>query len=46
MLDFNYAPAALPSDPDATRESIRADLVARLDSLLATLFPAGKKRRG
>jgi len=46
MLDFNDASAALPSDPDATRESIRADLVARLDSLLATLFPAGKKRRG
>lgn len=46
MLDFNDAQAALPSDPDATRESIRADLVARLDSLLVTLFPAGKKRRG
>ena len=46
MLDFNDAPAELPSNPGATRESIRADLVARLDSLLATLFPAGKKRRG
>ena len=46
MLDFNDAPAALPSDPGATRESIRADLVARLNSLLATLYPAGKKRRG
>jgi putative DNA primase/helicase len=46
MLDFNDAPAELPSNPGATRESIRADLVARLDSLLAMLFPAGKKRRG
>jgi len=29
-----------------TRESLRTDLVARMDSILATLFPAGKKRKG
>lgn len=46
MLDFNDAPAELPADHDVTRESIRADLVARLESVLATLFPAGKKRKG
>ena len=46
MLDFNDAPAELPPDLDVTRESIRADLVARLESVLAILFPAGKKRKG
>ncbi len=46
MLDFNDTPAALPSDCGVTRESIRADLVTRLGSILATLFPAGKKRKG
>lgn len=46
MLDFNDAPGELPSDPGVTRESLRADLVARLESILATLFPAGKKRKG
>ena len=46
MLDFNDAPAELPSNPGATRESLRTDLVARLESILATLFPAGKKRKG
>ena len=46
MLDFNDAPAELPLDSGVTRESLRADLVARLESVLATLFPAGKKRKG
>ncbi len=46
MLDFNDAPAVLPPDPSVTRESIRTDLVARLESILSTLFPAGKKRKG
>lgn len=46
MLDFNDAPAELPSNPGVTRESLRTDLVARLESILATLFPAGKKRKG
>jgi putative DNA primase/helicase len=46
MLDFNDAPAELPSNPGVTRESLRTDLVARLDSILPTLFPAGNKRKG
>lgn len=41
MLDFNASPA---SPSDAERDEIRADLLARIDSVLATLFPAGKKR--
>ena len=31
---------------DAEREALRADLLACLESVLFTLFPAGKKRRG
>lgn len=46
MLDFNDTPAEGAPNPDVTRESIRTDLVARLESVLATLFPAGKKRKG
>ena len=46
MLDFNDTPAEGPPNPDVTRESIRTDLVVRLESVLATLFPAGKKRKG
>ena len=45
MIDFNDT-APLPVGPDATREEIRAALLARLESVLRTLFPAGKKRRG
>ena len=50
MIDFNEENATqVPSRPqskDNTREEIRADLLARLESVLTTLFPAGKKRRG
>ena len=46
MLDFNDTPAEGGPNPDVTRESIRTDLVARLESVLATLFPTGKKRKG
>lgn len=46
MLDFNDTPAEGAPNPDVTRESIRTDLVARLEFVLATLFPAGKKRKG
>lgn len=49
MLDFNDTPS--PIEPrrilnDNEREELRAGLTARLASLLATMFPAGKKRRG
>lgn len=50
MLDFNDAPEPTarpaPRDLDTEREAIRAELRARLDSVLAALFPAGKKRGG
>ena len=46
MLDFNDTPTPIPRDLDAEREAIRAEMLARLESVLATLFPAGKKRGG
>ena len=45
MIDFNDT-APPTHDRDAERETIRAELLARLESVLATLFPAGKKRKG
>ncbi|ANA34893.1 hypothetical protein C6T69_00170 [Burkholderia multivorans] len=49
MLDFNDTPK--PVEPtrildDSEREELRAELLARLESVLIALFPAGKKRRG
>jgi putative DNA primase/helicase len=46
MLDFNDTQPPVPRDLDAEREAIRAELLARLESVLAALFPAGKKRGG
>ena len=46
MLDFNDAPAATLPDRNTQRDAIRAALIARIDSVLCTLFPAGKKRKG
>ena len=47
MLDFNSVPpVATPTGGDlkAQRDAIRADLLARLESVLMTLLPVGKKR--
>ncbi|MCZ2174223.1 MAG: phage/plasmid primase, P4 family [Burkholderiales bacterium] len=49
MLDFNDTQK--PVEPrrildDSEREELRAGLIAGLSSVLATLFPAGKRRRG
>ena len=47
MLDFNSVPPmANPpgGDLNQQRDAIRADLLARLESVLMTLLPAGKKR--
>ncbi|MGD7361115.1 phage/plasmid primase, P4 family, partial [Ralstonia pseudosolanacearum] len=50
MLDFNDSPpqgreVARPVSAEAERDRIRGLLLDRLDSMLAILFPAGKKRR-
>ena len=45
MLDYNEQQTLDPKDPGAERESIRTGLLARLESILSVLFPAGKKRR-
>ena len=46
MLDFNDTPPPTENNRDAEREELRAELLARLESVLTTMFPAGKKRRG
>lgn len=46
MLDFNDTPVPTPRDHDAERNAIRAQLLAQLESVLSTLFSAGKKRGG
>lgn len=45
-LDFNDCTAPVEIDRSAEREEIRSGLLARLESVLSTLFPTGKKRRG
>ncbi len=49
MLDFNDTPQSVEPPSilnDSEREELRAGLIARLSSVLVTMFPAGKKRRG
>ncbi|WP_243041047.1 phage/plasmid primase, P4 family [Dyella sedimenti] len=46
MLDFNDTAPAPEIPASDRREAVRAALLARLESVLFTLFPAGKKRRG
>ena len=45
-LDFNDCTPPMARDQGALREAIKADLLARLEPVLHTLFPAGKVRRG
>jgi putative DNA primase/helicase len=45
-LDFNDYAAPVEVDRSAERDETRAAMLARLDSVLFTLFPAGKIRRG
>ena len=44
MIDFNDTSHPADHSRDTERDQIRADLIARLESVLITLFPAGKKR--
>lgn len=50
MLDFNDTSPAEETGRrnvnDSERDEIRTELIARLESVLTTMFPAGKKRRG
>lgn len=50
MIDFNDTATPTENKPrvvsDTEREELRTELLARLESVLFTLFPAGKKRRG
>ena len=45
MLDYNDQQDVAQKDPGAERESVRKEVLARIESILCTLFPAGKKRR-
>jgi len=46
MLDFNDIDPGPALAAAAERDAVRADLLARLESVLFAMFPAGKKRRG
>ena len=46
MIDFNDTSKSAEHNRNEEREAIRADLIVRLESVLETMFPAGKKRRG
>nr|WP_279196650.1 phage/plasmid primase, P4 family [Ralstonia mannitolilytica] len=46
MIDFNDTTQPGEHNRDAERDEIRAELIARLESVLTTMFPAGNKRRG
>ena len=46
MIDFNDTTQPAEHNRESERDEIRADLLARLESVLTTMFPAGKKRRG
>lgn len=46
MIDFNEIATPAPEEREITRETVRAELLARLESVLTALLPAGKIRRG
>ena len=46
MIDFNDIANPPTADREGGREDVRKDLLARLESVLMNLFPAGKVKRG
>jgi len=46
MLDFNETHVSPTSQPDGGRDEIHGALLARLESVLTVMFPAGRRRRG
>jgi putative DNA primase/helicase len=45
MIDFNDIENPASASHDTTREQVRSELLARLESVLMGLFPAGKVKR-
>lgn len=46
MIDYNDTSEPVERNLDAERDEIRAALIMNLESVLITLFPTGKKRKG
>ena len=46
MIDFNDTTQTEEHSSESDRDEIRAELLARMESVLVALFPAGKKRKG
>lgn len=46
MIDFNDIPEPVGHNMEVERDEIRAALLANLEPVLLSVFPAGKKRRG
>ncbi len=46
MIDFNDDPDSNTTCRDTDLDELRAELLSRLEAVLFTLFPAGKKRNG
>ena len=46
MIDFNDTTQTAEHSRESDRDELRVELLARLESVLTTMFPAGKKRKG
>jgi putative DNA primase/helicase len=46
MIDFNDTNQTAEHSRESDRDELRVELLARLESVLTTMFPAGKKRKG
>ena len=46
MIDFNDTTQTAEHSRESDRDELRVELLARLESVLTTMFPAGKERKG
>ena len=46
MIDFNDTTQTAEHSRESDRDELRVELLERLESVLTTMFPAGKKRKG
>ena len=46
MIDFNDTNQTAENSRESDRDELRVELLERLESVLTTMFPAGKKRKG